>query len=63
MGIDTIVPITLAVLFCISFILAFRSMKDLKFGQEVAHMVFKKKMKGSIVFFDKKVVHYKGSKR
>jgi hypothetical protein len=63
MGVDAIVPIILTILFIVSFIMAVRSMKDLKFGHEVSQMVFKKKMKGSIVFFDQKVVHYKGHKK
>lgn len=63
MGIDIFIPVTMIVLLVCSFILALRSMKDLHYGKEVAHMVFKKKMKGSIVFFDKKVVHYNGHKR
>lgn len=42
----------------VSVILAWRSMKDLGFADDVRKLLFKKKMKGSIVFFEDKVVHY-----
>ncbi len=54
MGIIAISGIILA----ISFILALRSMKDLKFGEELEKIFQRKKIKGTIVFFEDKVTHY-----
>ncbi len=46
------------IIFVISFGLALRSMKDLKFGDEIEKMFKQRKIKGSIVFFQDKVEHY-----
>ncbi|MBP9816232.1 hypothetical protein KBD09_03305 [Candidatus Woesebacteria bacterium] len=46
------------IILVISFILALRSMKDLKFGEELEKIFQRKKIKGTIVFFEDKVTHY-----
>ena len=43
----------------ISFILALRSLKELKPPSEMAHLVKKKKTGGVIIFMKEKIVHYK----
>ncbi|QQS43365.1 hypothetical protein IPM65_04360 [Candidatus Roizmanbacteria bacterium] len=53
--------IILAVLFLISFILAWISMKDFHIPKEIRKMISMRKMKGSIVFFKNKVEHYSSS--
>jgi len=50
--------IIIAVIVGISFGFALRSMKDLGFSQELEKAIKKGKMKGTIVFFKNKIVHY-----
>ncbi len=46
------------VILVISFLFALRSMKDTSFGEELEKLFQRKKIKGSIVFFEDKVAHY-----
>lgn len=52
-----IIAISLIIL-VISFLFALRSMKDTRFGEELEKLFQRKKIKGSIVFFEDKVEHY-----
>jgi len=46
------------VIFVISLVLAFRSMKDFEIPKEIRKLINLKNKKGSIVFFKNKVKHY-----
>ncbi len=51
------------ILLCIalvSFLLALRSMHDMHIPKELERLISNKKIKGSIVFFKDKVIHYRG---
>lgn len=52
------ITVILTILLIISFFLALRSMKDLKFSDEIGKVIRKSKIKGTIVFFKDKVRHY-----
>lgn len=56
MGINILV--ISALILVISFLFALRSMTDLTFGEELEKFFQRKKIKGSIVFFEDKVTHY-----
>jgi hypothetical protein len=49
---------TALIILVVSFILALRSMSDINFGDELEKFFQRRKIKGSIVFFDGKVEHY-----
>jgi hypothetical protein len=49
---------TIILLLIGAFLLAFRSMKDIGFSRELEQTIKKRKMKGTIVFFKDKIVHY-----
>ena len=51
--------LTFLIILIISFFLAFRSMKDFNVPSEISRLVQGKKIKGKIVFFKNKVVHYR----
>ncbi len=51
----------LVILFLVSFVLAWISMKDFHIPKEIRKMLSMRKMKGSIVFFKDKVEHYSSS--
>jgi len=42
----------------LSFILALFSMKDLGFAEELKRMLDRKKIRGTIVFFKNKIIHF-----
>jgi len=42
----------------LSFILAFRSMKDFDIPKEIKHLLMSRKIKGTILFLKGKVKHY-----
>lgn len=46
------------ILFIIAFFLALKSTTDLDFGSTIENLIHRSKIKGSIVFFKDKVVHY-----
>jgi hypothetical protein len=46
----------------ISFILALLSMKDLGFPDELKKILNRKKIKGAVVFFKNKIIHYQSKK-
>lgn len=48
----------LGLLLLVSFIAAFRSMKDFDIPHEVRSMMNSKQVKGTIVFFKNKIMHY-----
>ena len=50
--------IILGVIFVGSFIIAFRSMKDLAVPTEIVKMLMVKKIRGTIVFFKDQIKHY-----
>ena len=50
--------LVIIILFIISFVFALRSMKDLAFSKELEEVLKKNSMKGVIVFFKDKIVHY-----
>ena len=52
------ISIVIAVILVISFLLALRSMKDLKFSDEIEKILHKKKIQGAIVFFKDKIQHF-----
>lgn len=52
----------IAALLLVSFILALISMRDLKLPEEVKKILKKNKIKGAIIFFKEKIVHYSGKK-
>lgn len=49
------------IILVVSFILAFRSMKDMEVPPELKHLASIKKFTGRIVFFKDKVKHYSSS--
>lgn len=48
----------IVIIVTMSFVLALRSMKDLKFSKEIEKILHKKKIKGTIVFFKDKIQHF-----
>ena len=52
------VIITFITLFIVSFIAALRSMKDFSVPREVNTVLNSKQLRGTIVFFKDKVMHY-----
>jgi hypothetical protein len=51
------------ILLIIAFLMAFGSMKDIGFASEIRKFIEKRKVKGSIVFFEKEVKHYSSSSK
>jgi hypothetical protein len=51
--------ITFIIILILSFILALRSMKDFNIPAEINRLVQGKKVRGKIIFFKNKVVHYR----
>lgn len=49
------------IILILSFLLALRSMKDFQIPQEIKHFLLTKKIKGTIIFFKNKIVHYRHS--
>lgn len=49
-------------IFAVSFIMALRSMRDYHLPDELKAFLNSKKIKGSIVFFKNKTVHYRSKK-
>lgn len=47
------------VLLAASFVLAVRSMRDFRFPRELERMIRERKIRGSIIFFKKKIKHYR----
>ena len=56
------ISIVILALLGVAFLLAVRSMKDVGFARELGKTIQKRKMKGTIVFFKNKIVHYSSSK-
>lgn len=50
--------LTVLIVLVVSFILALFSMRDWQFVDELKRILKKKKIKGAIVFFKNKTVHY-----
>ncbi|EKE13599.1 MAG: hypothetical protein ACD_12C00893G0003 [uncultured bacterium] len=53
---------TFIIILIFAFILAFHSMKDFNVPGEINRLVQGKKVRGKIVFFKNKVVHYRAKK-
>lgn len=49
---------TVVIILFFSFILALLSMKDLGFADELRKILDRKKIRGTIVFFKNKIIHY-----
>jgi len=54
--------ISFLIIFAFSLILAYRSMKDFNVPSEINKMIQGKKVRGKIVFFKNKIVHYRVKK-
>lgn len=54
--------LTLILIFTFSFILALNSMKDFGVPNEINRLLQGKKVRGKIVFFKNKVVHYRAKR-
>jgi len=54
--------LTFLVILVLSFILALFSMKDFNVPSEINHLIQGKKVRGKIVFFKNKIVHYRGKR-
>lgn len=50
--------ISFLIIFCISAILAARSMKDFDVPESIKTLISGKKAKGTIIFLKKKIIHY-----
>jgi len=59
MGGELIMVLTFLAILILSIILALRSMKDFNVPAEINRLVQGKKMRGKIIFFKNKVVHYR----
>lgn len=46
----------------LSFVFAVWSMKDMRYGEEIKKLLAQKTIKGAILFFKNKIVHYHSSK-
>jgi len=53
---------TFIIIFIVAFVLALRSMKDFNVPAEINRLVQGKKVRGKIVFFKNKVVHYRAKR-
>ena len=53
---------TFIIIFIVAFVLALRSMKDFSVPAEINRLVQGKKVRGKIVFFKNKVVHYRAKR-
>ncbi|MEK7109791.1 MAG: hypothetical protein AAB876_01065 [Patescibacteria group bacterium] len=53
---------TFILILSLSFIVAFHSMKDFNVPNEINRLIQGKKIKGKIVFFKNKVVHYRAKR-
>lgn len=53
---------TLILILVLSFIFALRSMKDFNVPSEINNLIQGKKVRGKIVFFKNKIVHYRVKK-
>jgi hypothetical protein len=51
--------LTFIIILIISFILALHSMKDFNIPNEISRLIQSKKVRGKIIFFKNKVVHYR----
>jgi len=51
--------LTFIIILVLSFAIALRSMKDFNVPAEISRLVQGKKVRGKIVFFKNKVVHYR----
>lgn len=47
------------VIFIISLVLAAKSMNDLRFPVDIQHLLKRNRIKGSIIFFKKRIKHYR----
>ncbi|MCR4277162.1 MAG: hypothetical protein NUV87_03470 [Candidatus Roizmanbacteria bacterium] len=54
--------LTFILILIVSFILALSSMKDFNVPSEINHLIQGKKVRGKIVFFKNKVVHYRAKR-
>jgi hypothetical protein len=54
--------ISFLIILAISIILAVRSMKDFNVPSEINNLILGKKVKGKIVFFKNKIVHYQAKR-
>jgi len=50
---------TFVIILALSLILALRSMKDFNVPAEINRLIQGKKVKGKIIFFKNKIVHYR----
>ena len=50
--------IIITILFIVAFLIALKSTSELDFGSTIEQIIQRKKIKGTIVFFKDKVVHY-----
>jgi len=62
MGGELIMFLTFFLILILSFILALSSMKDFSVPVEINRLVQGKKVRGKIVFFKNKVVHYRAKR-
>lgn len=58
MNLTLVIP----VIVILSFVLALLSMRDFKLPEELKNILSQKKIKGAIVFFKEKIVHYSGKR-
>ncbi|MEK7597221.1 MAG: hypothetical protein AAB441_01090 [Patescibacteria group bacterium] len=54
--------LTLLLILALSFILALSSMKDFNVPAEINRLIQGKKVRGKIVFFKNKVIHYRAKR-
>jgi len=50
--------IIIVIIFIVSFVLSLLSMKDLGFAEELKKILDRKRIRGTIVFFKNKIIHY-----
>jgi len=51
------------IIFLISFLLAFWSMRDFDLPKEISNFINRSKIRGTIVFFKNKIIHYSSSSK
>ncbi len=54
--------LTFLLILILSFVFALRSMKDFNVPSEINNLIQGKKVRGKIVFFKNKIVHYRAKK-
>jgi ABC-type transport system involved in multi-copper enzyme maturation permease subunit len=52
--------IIILIILIFSFILSFLSMRDLGFAEELKKILDRKRIRGTIIFFKNRIIHYHG---